>query len=265
MARPTLEELRNEYNSLLQTCEIRPNKLTEVQNICDTILTNKARYETIATASGVPWFMIAAIHSLEGSLNFNTHLHNGDPLKARTVNVPAGRPKAGSPPFTFEESAIDALDFDKMAVNLEPTFAGMCFKLEGFNGFGSRAKGIHTPYLWSFSNHYTTGKFVRDGVFDPDAVSKQCGAAVILRRLLEMKAIEFYEVKQPELKDDPGIVFSNTKSSDPAMVERVQNFQRMLNTQPGIFLIPDGAPGEHTSDAVLQVFGHRLKGDPRGE
>ncbi len=100
-------------------------------------------------------------------------------------------------------------------------------------------------------------------MFDPDAVSKQCGAAVILRRLLEMKAIEFDEVKQPKLKDDPGIVFSNKKSSDPAMVERVKSFQRMLNTQPGVFLKTDGAPGEHTSDAVLQVFGHRLKGDPR--
>jgi lysozyme family protein len=263
MAKQTLEELRSEYNSLLQTCEIRADKLREVQDICDTILNNKARYEKIAAASGVPWFMIAAIHSLEGSLNFNTHLHNGDPLKARTVNVPAGRPKSGSPPFTFEESAIDALALDKVAVNLEPTFAGICFKLEGFNGFGSRARGIHTPYLWSFSNHYAKGKFVRDGVFDPDAVSKQCGAAVILRRLLEMKAIEFDEVKQPKLKDDPGIVFSNRKSSDPAMVERVKSFQRMLNTQPGVFLKTDGAPGEHTSDAVLQVFGHRLKGDPR--
>jgi lysozyme family protein len=263
MAKFTLEELRSEYNSLLQTCEIRADKLREVQDICDTILANKSRYEAIATATSVPWFMVAAIHSLEGSLNFNTHLHNGDPLKARTVNVPAGRPKSGSPPFTFEESAIDALALDKVAVNLEPTFAGICFKMEGFNGFGSRARGIHTPYLWSFSNQYAKGKFVRDGVFDPDAVSKQCGAAVILRRLLEMKAIEFDEVKQPKLKDDPGIVFSNKKSSDPAMVERVKRFQRMLNTQPGVFLKTDGAPGEHTSDAVLQVFGHRLKGDPR--
>src|SRR4029453_7588990 len=190
MAKHTLEELRSEYNSLLQTCEIRADKLREVQDICNTILNNKARYEKIAAARGVPWFLIPAIHSLEGTLNFNTHLHNGDPLKARTVNVPAGRPKSGSPPFTFEESAIDALTFDKVAVNLEPTFAGICFKLEGFNGFGSRARGIHTPYLWSFSNHYTKGKFVRDGVFDPDALSKHCGSAVILLRFLEMKTID---------------------------------------------------------------------------
>ena len=190
MAKFTLEELRSEYNNLLQTCEIRADKLREVQDICDTILANKARYEAIATATKVPWFMVAAIHNMEGGLNFNTHLHNGDPLRARTVNVPAGRPKSGSPPFTFEESAIDALAFDNVGVNLEPSFAGICFKLEGFNGFGSRNHGIHTPYLWSFSNQYAKGKFVSDGVFDPDAVSKQCGAAVILLRLLQMKAID---------------------------------------------------------------------------
>jgi cephalosporin hydroxylase len=150
-----------------------------------------------------------------------------------------------------------------MNVNLEPSFAGICFKLEGFNGFGSRFKGIHTPYLWSFSNHCTAGKFVADGVFSPTAISRQCGAAVILRRLLEMKAINFEEQPIPKLEDDPQIVFSNKKSSDPAVVERVVNFQRLLNIQPGIFLIPDGVPGKHTSEAVKAVFGHFLKGDPR--
>jgi hypothetical protein len=65
------------------------------------------------------------------------------------------------------------------------------------------------------------------------------------------------------LEDDPQIVFSNKKSSDPAVVERVVNFQRLLNTQPGISLIQDGVPGKHTSEAVKAVFGHFLKGDPR--
>ena len=96
MPRPTLEEVRNEYDSLLKTCEIRASKLAEVQGTCDTILANQGRYEEIATASGVPWFMVAAIHSLEGDLNFGTHLHNGDPLDERTVNEPAGRPRSGS-------------------------------------------------------------------------------------------------------------------------------------------------------------------------
>lgn len=263
MPSPSLNALRHEFDELLRTCEIKPNRLPEVQGICDKILRNQRRYESIGDDNAVPWFMVAVIHSLEGDLNFETHLHNGDSLKRRTVNDPAGRPPGHPPPFTFEESAKDALAFDRMNVNLEPSFAGICFKLEGFNGFGSRFRGIHTPYLWSFSNHYIAGKFVSDGHFDPTAVSKQCGGAVILRRLLEMKAISFEEHSAPDPKDDPLIVFSNKKPTDPAALQRVIDFQRMLNTQPGIFLVVDGAPGKRTSDATKAVFGHFLKGDPR--
>lgn len=263
MPSQSLNSLRSEYDDLLRTCEIRSARLSEVQGICDRILANQRRYTAIGEDTGVPWFMVAVIHSLEGDLNFETHLHNGDSLKHRTVNEPAGRPTGHPPPFTFEESAKDALASDRMNVNLEPSFAGICFKLEGFNGFGSRARGIHTPYLWSFSNHYTAGKFVSDGRFDPSAVSKQCGGAVILRRLLEMKAISFEEHKVPAPKDDPLIVFSNKKPTDPKELQRVIDFQRMLNTQPGISLIADGAAGKKTSDATKAVFGHFLKGDPR--
>ena len=264
MAAPKLDALRDEYNELLNTCEIKPSRLSDVQEICDTIMKSQSRYQKIGQDNQVPWFMVAVIHSLEGDLDFGTHLHNGDSLKRRTVNDPPGRPPNGSPPFTFEESARDALAFDKMNINLEPSFAGICFKLEGFNGFGSRFRGIHTPYLWSFSNHYIAGKFTSDGHFDPTAVSKQCGGAVIMRRLLEMKEISFDEHPTPGPEDDPLIVFSNKKPTDAETLERVKNFQRMLNTHPGIFLVVDGAPGQRTSDATKAVFGHFLKGDPRG-
>jgi peptidoglycan LD-endopeptidase CwlK len=252
MAKHTLEELRSEYNRLLQTCEIRADKLVEVQDICDTILANKPRYEAIATATSVPWFMVAAIHSLEGSLNFKTHLHNGDPLTARTVNEPAGRPKNGSPPFTFEESAIDALAFDKVAANLEPTFAGICFKLEGFNGFRSRELGIHTPYLWSFSNHYTKGKFVRDGVFDPDAVSRQCGSAVILLRLLEMKAINRKQLSLGRVLKQSLQKAPKTKHEDQTM--SLDTTIRAVQKELGVSV--DGRPGPETWRAIhLSVVG----------
>jgi len=39
--------------------------------------------------------------------SFKLHLHNGDPLTARTVNVPKGRPKTGQPPFAWGISAKD--------------------------------------------------------------------------------------------------------------------------------------------------------------
>ena len=41
----------------------------------------------------------------------------------------------------------------------------MLFRLEAYNGSGYRDKhpDVKTPYLWSFSNHYTRGKYVADG------------------------------------------------------------------------------------------------------
>ena len=95
----------------------------------------------------------------------------------------AGRP-VGHPPFKWEVSASDALVFDGLSTWTNWSLPGTLFVLERFNGFGYRGPDIHilTPYLWSFSNHYTKGKFVRDNVFSPTAVSKQCGAAVLLRQ-----------------------------------------------------------------------------------
>jgi cell wall-associated NlpC family hydrolase len=66
------------------------------------------------------------------------------------------------------------------------------YKLEEYNGFGYRnlRPAIASPYLWSFSNHYARGKFVADGRFSPTAVSQQCGAAVLLKRLAQTGAFE---------------------------------------------------------------------------
>jgi lysozyme family protein len=53
--------------------------------------------------------------------------------------------------------------------------------LETYNGFGYRFQGLVSPYLWSFSNLYAKGKYVADNKFDPEAVSQQCGAGLILK------------------------------------------------------------------------------------
>ena len=121
---------------------------------------------------------------LESGGNFATHLHNGDPLTARTVHVPRGRPKAGYPPFRWEESAADALAFDGLGTRKNWSLPGTLFALERFNGFGYRSRKIHSPYLWSVSNQYRKGQFVGDNLFSPTAVSQQCGAAVLLKRMV---------------------------------------------------------------------------------
>ena len=177
-------QLKKEYEDLFAACAIRPEKQAAADLLVNKIAANQARYQTVAAATTVPWYVVGVIHNMEGSLNFKTHLHNGDPLTARTVHVPKGHP-LGTPPFTWEASATDALQFDNLTTVKKWTLALTLFRLEGFNGFGYRTKHpeVLTPYLWSFSNHYTKGKFVEDGKFDALALSKQCGAAVLLKVL----------------------------------------------------------------------------------
>jgi hypothetical protein len=180
--------------------------------------------------------------------------------------VPAGRPKKGKPPFSWEESAADALAMRGLGVKTDWSLSGMLYQLEGYNGWGYRLHHPHvlTPYLWSFSNHYTSGKYVADGTWSDTAVSKQCGAAVLLRRLAELHQIEFPDQPRPTAESSPLVVsYATTKSSDLADVKQAENLQRWLNGFPGVFVKIDGVPGEKTSIAYKHVTGSYLPGDPR--
>ena len=61
----------------------------------------------------------------------------------------------------------------------------MLYKFEANNGFGYYNRGIASPYVWNYTNHYTKGYFVADGRFDPEAVNKTTGCAVLLRYLTD--------------------------------------------------------------------------------
>jgi len=193
--------LAKEYSDLFNRCQIAPDKLTEIEEVVQRILHFKNLYAPIAAQSTVPWYVIAVIHNMECGLDFTKHLHNGDSLKRRTVNVPVGRPKTGQPPFTFEVSALDALEYDKFTTWGDWSIGGICYKLEGYNGWGYRAHNINSPYLWSYSNLYTRGKYTEDNVWSKTAMSRQCGAAVILRRMSELSAIDLASPTSSKLAD----------------------------------------------------------------
>jgi lysozyme family protein len=157
------------------------------------IIKNKARYQAAQRESGVWWPVIACIHALESSFSFEGHLHNGDSLSKRTWQVPAGRPLRGTPPFTWEHSAADALSMKQWVLDelgdLD-TPAECLYFLENYNGWGywtgagrNTTPPNRSPYLWSDTNHYVRGKYVADGRFDRNAVSAQVGAAAILKAL----------------------------------------------------------------------------------
>ena len=173
-----------EYQRLFADCVVLPTRRREVERTVSRIALSVSRYQAVSEGIGVPWFVVGVIHALEASLDWSTHLHNGDKLTARTVRVPKGRPRDGEPPFEWEDSASDALLLHELDAVPEWTNARACYELERFNGWGYRRHGIPSPYLWSGSQHYMSGKYVADGLWSATAVSQQIGGAVLIKQAL---------------------------------------------------------------------------------
>jgi lysozyme family protein len=214
------DEIRDEYLKLWNSCQIRPERASAVRREADRLLANRKVYEEIQAETSVPWWFVGLLHQMECSYSLSKHLHNGDSLKARTWQVPAGRPKDGSPPFEFAESAVDALEVDGFAGKTDWPLALCLWRMERYNGFGYRRKfGFASPYLWSFTSHFTAGKYVKDGVFDANAPSKQCGTAATLRDLMQRGLVSFDE-KKPEVVAQPAPKpAEQPKPSEPAKPE----------------------------------------------
>ena len=212
----------------------------------------------------MPWYFIGIIHSLECSCNFRQHLHNGDPLTARTVHEPKGHPEFGVPPFLWEDSAKDSLAFEHFTRQIDWNLAATLYRFEAYNGPGYHERGLNSAYLWSFSQHYTKGKFVSDGKWSATAVSRQCGAAVLLRRMVERGIAQLPGQLPPQPNADPLVVpYSTSKPRDEKTLTQAFELQRWLNTFAHIFLKVDGICGDRTSEAYRQVTGNYLPGDPR--
>ena len=184
-----MSTLADTYEEQFKACAIRPERGAEVRAEVARILANRARYEAVAAHfPGMPWWVPGVLHSLECGLKFTRHLHNGDPLTARTVQVPKGRPRAGTPPFTWEESARDALVCDGLHKISDWSPGAALLAFENYNGTGYRRRGVPSPYLWSFTDQYRCGKYVADGRYDPLAVSRQCGCAALMKNLFQASA-----------------------------------------------------------------------------
>jgi lysozyme family protein len=144
----------------------------------------KARYQTVEKLTGVPWHFIAVVHEREASQNWNTQLGQGDPLDRVSVHVPAGR----GPFKTWEDSAVDALVHctPYAARNQDWTVGGTLTMLEEYNGLGYAARRVPSPYVWSGTDQYRSGKYIRDGVYDPNAVDSQFGCAGLLLAMMAL-------------------------------------------------------------------------------
>ncbi|MAG60684.1 hypothetical protein CL619_02750 [archaeon] len=181
----------SEYNNMFETLEYKDSTWeSRAVGLADTIQANKSKYKVVERKTGVPWYVIGAIHMRESSGRFDTYLHNGEDLGTVTKKVPKGIF------FTdWNQAAIDALE--RHFTNNQGRF-GTLEAVERYNGIGARKRTcdgnpVPTPYLWSGSQHYETGDYVADGVFKcvPD---KQVGVAPILKAMIARGHIKEVEL-----------------------------------------------------------------------
>lgn len=181
-------KLKQEYIFMFSNMKI--SDVDSVKDTVDKIIKNKELYEKVGIA---PWYWIGCIHYRESTLSFKTHLHNGDSLKKRTVNEPSGRPLSEPTTlggYAWDISAKDALQLKKLDKWTDWSIEGALYQAERYNGFGYRLyKSNNSPYIWSGTNNWKSGKYLQDGKYSSTATKDQLGIAPLL---FEMRSRDIF-------------------------------------------------------------------------
>ncbi|TCL61002.1 lysozyme family protein [Kineothrix alysoides] len=168
----------------------------EVEEFKEAYMRNKSVYEEISKKAGVPPELIGIIHYRESTSDFingkfNVYLHNGEALGAKTTLNFVGKDFNN-----FVDTDVDAIH-DKqnyvekynLTSDSKDEVAIMVFA-ELYNGLGYYNNGHVSPYLYSGTNIYTSGKYIEEfingkpvGVYNPQIVDKQIGAYLLLESL----------------------------------------------------------------------------------
>lgn len=212
-----------EYLDQWRRMTIQAGHTNELNTIARKLLANKKRYEAVgAKLGGIPWYFIAALHQRESSGSFTKNLHNGQPLGQVTTIEPKGR----GPFSTWEESAIDALKLKGLEKIKDWSIERQAYQAEGYNGFGYRNyhPTVKSPYLWSFSNHYTVGKYIADGKWSSTQVDEQVGVMPLIRELLKQDSF----IEQPVIQPPP------VEVSEPAMLPAALTWWQRLAQRLGM-------------------------------
>ncbi|MCR5260245.1 MAG: hypothetical protein K6C94_00220 [Candidatus Gastranaerophilales bacterium] len=171
------ENAANKFDFDFEECLSDYNK-QELAQLKKTFEEHREEYEKVAEATGVPAELICAIHYREGSCNFGTYLHNGDPLGQPTTHVPAGKNFSD-----WTEAAIDAIKSQNPEIIKDGDFDSCMEFAERYNGLGYRNRGLASPYVWAGTTTYTGGMYVADGQFSSTAKDKRVGVAVMMKYL----------------------------------------------------------------------------------
>lgn len=170
-------EYRDQWNSM----EIKPSVARSFSLFADRAFKHAPQYKAVEAKTGVPWFLFAAIHNRESSMNFDTYFGNGQSLHRVTTIVPKGR----GPFRTFEDGCIDACRIDRLDRVVDWRLEKILYEAEIFNGTGYNGKEMPSPYVWGGTSIQVRGKFVSDGHFDSAVWDTQLGIAGMIKTIAE--------------------------------------------------------------------------------
>lgn len=212
MTQYAFSTLRSEYITLWQKMHVVkvPEARAQARKVCSS--PSKERYKVVERTTGVPWFVVGCLHMRESNANFNTWLHNGDPMRedgraVQTVHVPKGRPP--DPNVDWETGAYDALvTIEHLDEIKDWGPEHVAYAAEKFNGFGYRhpSRNIPSPYLWGGTDIQKRGKFTKDNHYDPNEMDTQIGAMAVLREIMNIDASARFVETRPEAAPAPAPV-----------------------------------------------------------
>jgi lysozyme family protein len=173
------ESIRQDHSENLSKLKILEKIRPALEKFRQKVLANRARYEQVAAQTGVPWKLIAALHNRESGMQFDTYLHNGQKLGKPTTAVPVGKLF-----YDWETAAIDALQTKRNNISQNSDLADQLAYAESYNGLGYRRPNFGpSGYVYAGTNIYQGGKYVKDGVYDPNHYDQQLGVAAMLMAL----------------------------------------------------------------------------------
>lgn len=192
----------------------------------------KVRYQSLSARTAVPWPFIAVAHEREASQDWMGNLAQGDPWNHISVHDPAGR----GPFKSWEDAAVDALLNcpPHAGKNRDWSIGGTLTMLEEYNGLGYASMGRPSPYIWSGTNQYVSGKYIRDHVFDPNVIDAQLGCAGLLMAMMAL---------------DPTISFGATISPPPIVIS-----PPIAPTAPSITSPAPGSIGAFFAKLFASIF-----------
>jgi len=141
----------------------------------------RPKYEGASTLTGIPWEIIGVLHGLESSFNFDKQILNGQKWWKVTNLVPRGL----GPWANWEESCVAGFrhELKHNPMPIEWSVEATALFLERWNGMGYWRMKRASPYLWSYTSVQEQGKYVSDGRYDRNAVSKQVGGMAMLKEV----------------------------------------------------------------------------------